>query len=135
MTGINQNIVQRVSRQNKQSYLDESEGPSPCLWSIHDDPRKAVEETIRICKGEDVLKDYLEREEAAVVMFTFADQERATRLTMEEERREGEKKGAATQMESDAKGMYAEGIAPEVIARIQKTTVDVVKKILGLQEA
>ncbi|MBR2528897.1 MAG: hypothetical protein IKE58_10570 [Blautia sp.] len=94
-----------------------------------------MEETIRICKGEDVLKDYLEREEAAVVMFTFADQERATRLTMEEERREGEKKGAATQMESDAKGMYAEGIAPEVIARIQKTTVDVVKKILGLQEA
>ncbi|MBR2528898.1 MAG: hypothetical protein IKE58_10575 [Blautia sp.] len=42
-----------------------------------------------------MLKDYLEREEAAVVMFTFADQERATRLTMEEERREGENKLSA----------------------------------------
>ena len=59
---------------------------------IHDDPRKAVEETIKICREENVLKDYLEREEAAVVMFTFADQERATKLTMEEERREGENK-------------------------------------------
>ncbi len=95
---------------------------------IQDDPRRAVEETIKKCKDENVLKDYLEREEAAVVMFTFADQEKATRQTMEEERKAGDR----IRMESDAKGMYEEGITPEVIARIQKTTVEVVKKILGL---
>ena len=36
------------------------------------------------------------------------------------------------QMEEDAKGMYAEGIKPEVIARIQKVSVDVIERILGL---
>ena len=48
---------------------------------------------------------------------------------------EREEKGANQQMVSDAQGMYAEGIAPDVIARIQKTTVAAVKKMLGLQEA
>ena len=41
-----------------------------------DDKRKAVQDTIRICKEKDVLKEYLAREEAATVMFAFADQEK-----------------------------------------------------------
>ena len=45
---------------------------------------------------------------------------------------EGKITGARDQMEEDAKGMYAEGIRPEVIARIQKVSVDVIEKILGL---
>ena len=48
-----------------------------------DDPGMAVEETIKICKDEDVLREYLEREEAAVVKLAFADKEMATRLTKE----------------------------------------------------
>lgn len=95
------------------------------------DRTKAVQETIRICLERDVLKEYLEREEAAAVMFTFADQVEAMNEALSTERAEGEKK----QMEEDAKGMYAEGIKPDVIAKIQKVSVDVVEKILGLHTA
>ena len=93
------------------------------------DIRKAVQETIRICRELDVLNDYLAEEEAATVMYAFADQEREFSKALRKERSEG----ARSQMEEDAKGMYAEGIKPDVIARIQKTSVDVIEGILGLQ--
>ena len=62
-------------------------------------------------------------------MYAFADQEREFSKALRKERSEG----ARSQMEEDAKGMYAEGIKPDVIARIQKTSVDVIEGILGLQ--
>ena len=95
------------------------------------DRAKAIRETIRICKDRNVLKEYLEREEAAAVMFTFADQEEAMKEALDAERREGDK----TRMEEDARGMYNEGIGLDVIARIQKTTVGAVEKIFGLKPA
>ena len=58
-----------------------------------EDPHEAVRETIRICKSQDVLKDYLEQEEAATIMFTIADQEKAFQFALEEERQEGIKEG------------------------------------------
>jgi hypothetical protein len=58
-----------------------------------DDKRKAVRETIRICKEKDVLKSYLEQEEAAAVMFTFADQEQEFNRALRKEREEGELTG------------------------------------------
>ena len=45
----------------------------------------------------------------------------------------GKALGDRLRMEGDARGMYAEGIQPEIIAKIQKTTVDVINEILGLQ--
>ncbi len=85
-------------------------------------------------------------------MFSFADQvdaiNEAFEIKWEEGKAEGKAEGklegkaegieegkitgARDQMEEDAKGMYAEGIRPEVIARIQKVSVDVIEKILGL---
>ena len=66
-------------------------------------------------------------------MFTFADQEKEFNRALRTERAEGEIKGDRQRMEEDAKGMYAEGIKPDVIARIQKVSVDVIERILGLQ--
>ena len=60
-----------------------------------DDLRKAVQETIRICKEKDVLREYLAREEAATVMFAFADQEKEFNRALRNERREGEAIGEA----------------------------------------
>ena len=57
------------------------------------DVQRAIRETIRICKEQDVLKAYLEQEEAAAVMFTLADQDKAWELTLKEEREEGIAKG------------------------------------------
>ena len=39
--------------------------------------RRAVLETIRICREKDVLDAYLANEEAAVIMFEIGDQEKA----------------------------------------------------------
>ena len=61
------------------------------------DRGKAVQETIRICKERDVLKAYLEREEAAAVMFSLADQvdamNEAFKIKWEEGKAEGIEEG------------------------------------------
>ncbi len=49
---------------------------------------KAVTETIRICKGRDVLKEYLAQEEAATIMFGGFDKEKQLEFLMQEERAE-----------------------------------------------
>ena len=41
--------------------------------------------------------------------------------------------GDRLRLEEDARGMYAEGLKPDVIARIQKVSVDVIEGILGVQ--
>ena len=58
-----------------------------------DDMRKAVQETIRICREKDVLSSYLSEEEAETVMFTFTDQEREYSRALQKERAEGEETG------------------------------------------
>ena len=57
--------------------------------------QKQMAETIRICRENDILKDYLAREEAAAVMYAFADQEEAMKEALEAERAEGEALGEA----------------------------------------
>ena len=57
------------------------------------DRARSIQETIRICREKDVLKDYLAREEAATVMFTFADQVEAMNEALETERAEGRVEG------------------------------------------
>ena len=57
------------------------------------DLRKAVEETLRICKDKDVLRKYLEQEESAMIMYTFADQEREFNRALKEESVRGEIRG------------------------------------------
>ena len=119
-----------------------------------DDVRYAVRETIRLCREKDVLAAYLKKEEAAAVMFTIADQERAYRLALEEDkaeareegraegraegreegraegRAEGREEGNRIRMEHDARGMYAEGIKPDMIARILKVSIEEIERIL-----
>ena len=59
--------------------------------------------------------------------------------TMEKFKKEylsqGLSRGDRQRMEKDARGMYKEGIAPDIIARILKTTVEDVDRILGLNKA
>ena len=54
-------------------------------------------------------------------------------ICMWQMRAEGRQEGFAECMEQDAKAMYEEGIAPDVIARIQKVPVEVIEKIPGLR--
>lgn len=48
---------------------------------------------------------------------------------------QGLSQGTLQQMEKDARGMYEEGIGPDVIARILKIPVEDVEVILGLKKA
>ena len=57
--------------------------------------REAVEETLRICRDKDVLREYLREEEAATIMFTMLDEEKARRFWEEELRQEGRAEGRA----------------------------------------
>ena len=93
--------------------------------------QKTIDETLRICKERNALVEYLENEEVATIMYKFMDQETAMRKALRTERKEG----IQEQLVRDAKGMYEEGLKPEVIARIQDVPVEVIEKILGLQLA
>jgi hypothetical protein len=59
----------------------------------YDRTRLAVEETLRICKDQDVLRAYLEEEEAAEIMFTWLDEQKAKKFEEEEIRQEGRAEG------------------------------------------
>ena len=60
---------------------------------LHGRSRKAVEETLRICREMNVLKTYFEEEEVADIMFTFMDKEQILQRYIESERREGREEG------------------------------------------
>ena len=62
---------------------------------IYGRTRKAVEETLRICRDQDVLKAYLEEQEAAEIMFTWLDEQKAKKFEEEEIRQEGRAEGEA----------------------------------------
>ena len=57
--------------------------------------RDAVEETLRICREGDILEEYLKEEEAATIMFTLLDEQKARKFWEQELRAEGRKEGRA----------------------------------------
>ena len=57
--------------------------------------RNAVEETLRICRDQDVLKEYLQEKEAEEIMFTWLDEQRAKKFEYEEIKQEGRAIGRA----------------------------------------
>ena len=84
--------------------------------------REAVEETLRICRDQDVLKEYLKDEEAATIMFTLLDEQRARKFweeeLLQEGRAEGRKEGRA---EGRAEGMVkGESRLGTLITQLQK---------------
>ena len=54
---------------------------------------KAVMETIRICRDKNVLKEYLQKEEVANIMFGYFDKEYQLELLRNKEREEGREEG------------------------------------------
>ena len=114
-------------------------------------PKKAIQETIRVCRQNDILKTYLEEEEAALIMIEIMDQKKALEFAFKEERAEGVAEGMAKgkaegmaegmaegkaeTVKDVAKTMHEEGFSPEVIARIVKLTEEEVLAILEEQDS
>ena len=84
---------------------------------IHGRTRKAVEETIRICQDENVLKDYLERQREEVIdmMLTLFDQETLMRNHDASVERKGREAGKA------------EGKAEDVMNLMESMSLDLEK--------
>ena len=101
--------------------------------------RKAVQETIHICKNKNILKQYLEEEEAAAVMYTFADQEKEFNKALRNERRRGEARGeikGAIRLYHEEMHLQPKAIIEKIITRFnlpREEAEKYVEETLGLE--
>ncbi len=99
---------------------------------IHGRTRKAIKETIRMCKDRDVLKEYLERKEQEVVdmLMELYDQEEVMRSYVQSEKYEAVEEAA----KETAKRMLEDGTLPiDKVAKFANLPIEVVKEMASLQ--
>ncbi len=99
---------------------------------------KAVNETIRICKDQNVLKNYLAKEEVSTIMFGYLDKEKLVEISQrkirEEAQEEGRAEGRAEGQKSIALNLYRAGIPVENIAQYTEVSVEQVRKWISADE-
>lgn len=95
--------------------------------------RDAVMETIRICKDQNVLKEYLQKREKEVVsiMTMLFDQEYAVECYGDEKREEGKIEGEMKKAKEMALSLAQMGISIEKIAEAAKVSTEVVQEWLN----
>ena len=82
----------------------------------------AIKNTIRICKNNNMLKEYLERRETEVedIMLTLFDQDRITELYGNERAAEGRAEGRAEGMAEGMTKGIAKGMLKIVFSMLKK---------------
>lgn len=98
--------------------------------------RKAIKEAIRICKDENVLKEYLESREQEVVdmLMELYDQEEVMKSYIESERYEAaEEAENATKIETAKRFLKMGKLSIEEVAIGSGLTVEQVEELAGLQ--
>lgn len=109
---------------------------------LYGNSRKAITETIRICKDRNLLKEYLESREKEVIdiMMTLFDQEYVTECYGEEKMREGLQKGiqkgmqrgwqkgARNQARMTARKLAGKGLKISEIAEIVDVKAETVRR-------
>lgn len=102
--------------------------------------RKAIKETIRICKDSDVLKEYLESKEQEVLdmLMELYDQEEVIKSFVESERYEAAEEAAkkaenATKIETAKRFLKMGKLSIEEVAVGSGLTVEEVEALSGLQ--
>ena len=104
--------------------------------SLYGRTRKAIKETIRICRDKNVLKEYLESREQEVLsmLMELYDQEEVMRSYVESERYEAaEEAENATKIET-AKRMLEDGtFSMDKIAKFANLPIEVIQEIADLQ--
>lgn len=95
--------------------------------------RKSIVETIRICKDQNVLRDYFqEREEEVVsIMIALYDYENSLNKKIKFERNDAKEE----QARDSAKSMHEDGLPVETIAKYLHYNVEKVREWLGLVPA
>ncbi|MCD8125784.1 MAG: hypothetical protein LUE23_12310 [Lachnospiraceae bacterium] len=97
---------------------------------LHGRTRRAVIETIRICKNQNILKEYLESREREVadIMITLFDQNEVWEDYIASDRRVQ----AELMAQKSAKNFYANNVSVDVIAKSLGYSVKTIEKWLGL---
>ncbi len=92
--------------------------------------REAITEAIRICKNQNVLKEYLNSREKEVVdiMITLFDQQEVISDYIASDRREQAEKHDREMAQS----MYNDGMSVNIIAKYVKRSVQTIEQWLGL---
>lgn len=108
--------------------------------AIHGRTRKAIQETIRICKDKNVLREYLESKEQEVLdmLMELYDQQEVLRSYVESERYEAAEEAAqkaenAAKMEMAKKFLEMGKLSIEEVAAGSGLTVKEVERLAGLQ--
>ena len=98
---------------------------------IHGRTRRAVEETIRICQGEDVLKEYLERqrEEVLDIMEALFDRETTIMNYGASRERKGREQGREQRDREKIEVMLRKGLTPEQVADYGDYPLTLVKEV------
>ncbi|EHL10050.1 hypothetical protein HMPREF9629_01042, partial [Peptoanaerobacter stomatis] len=99
--------------------------------------KEMIEETIKICTDEDILKEYLSKRKKEVmsIMSTLFSQEEVTKFVIEEEREEAKKEGKEEgRKEGRKEGMQKErvGIAQRLLKL--NISIDDIIKATGLDK-
>ena len=108
---------------------------------LHGRTREAVLETIRICKDQNVLREYLSGREKEVVdiMMTLFNEEYILKTYVESREKEaameGEKRGSEKAKMETAQRMYEMGISVQDIAKASEVSIETVEQWLGLIKA
>ena len=104
---------------------------------LHGRTREAVMEIIRICKDEDILKEYLRTREKEVVdiMMMLFDDDYILRTYIESEKREAAEKATTKADKKAAQNFYKLGNSIPDIAKALEVSVQQVEKCLGLTKA
>lgn len=104
--------------------------------SLYGRTRKAIKETIRICKDKNVLKEYLESKEQEVIdmLMELYDQEEVMRAYVESERYEAAEKAEKTANKKTAQRLLMMGkLSMEEVAVGSGLTMEEVEELAGLQ--
>ena len=101
---------------------------------LHGRTREAVLETIRICKDQNVLSEYLSGREKEVVdiMMTLFSEEYILKTYVESEKQEAEKRGSVKAKIETAQRLHEMGISLQDIAKASQVTVEIVEQWRGL---
>lgn len=96
---------------------------------LHGRTRKAVWETIHICKDRGVLKEYLSGREKEVVsiMMALFDQEKAVEQFGYEKRQEGREEGRIRQAKKTASNMLKRGSSLNEVAEILELPIEMIR--------
>ncbi len=103
---------------------------------LHGRTREAALETIRICKNQNILKEYLSNREKEVVdiMMTLFNEEYILKTYIETEKQEAEKRGSVKAKRNTAQKLYTKGSSIEDIADILDVSIKEVEQWLGLAD-